>query len=559
MSEVPQSENLPKKKGAKKGKKPAAIDPKTVLKFQWTLHELPSSQHRAGLAGLALCVAFLKRNPERKGTCEIESIGEHALVLAVDRDGMQSLFDDIYNASLEEQEREKKLQKKLADGTKVDIEPKYPGTERVVVDPKTNAERKRKVFVYDQVIPRGALLDDWDAGRDGKKPWLKLWRDMVWTTLRGVPATREPFDARAEGRESKDGVEAWDELAMKPNVTVDLPSTYALGAQAKSAENVPFQDVARLRFLLHFWPFVAAIYVPVLLNRDLSRDFVGYALAIPDVADLGEFVTAWEHVARGRSCELSGYVPRDAVIDLAAEAGLDVVRRSNEVIASNQGASATRRWLNAVDVFHVEKEGNNVRLRGIGRVIPERKQDNEYARVRGGNYWSPLFRRQRISNVLDGKQWWSSFARLCATTPDEMTIRHSSFRHDCRLALTEVEVKEDVPEAEQTLEHLIFRRVQAYVLGKTERKYDLSWQKVQGNAAREKEYGERKEKVAREAFLAIRSRTGSDFVSYFTSTLCSVPQRASEGKYLEIARALMDSKSIEQVRSLTLLALSAVA
>ncbi|MEO7035989.1 MAG: type I-MYXAN CRISPR-associated protein Cmx8 [Polyangiaceae bacterium] len=559
MNEVPEREALPKRNAAQKGKKPATIDPKTVLKFRWDLQEMPSSQHRAGLAGLALCVAFLKRRPDRKGVCEIESIDEQALVLAADRDGMQSLFDDIYDASLEEQEREKKLQKKLADGTKVDIEPKRPAIERVFVDPKTKAEKKRKVFIYDQVIPRGALVDDWDAGHDGKKPWLKLWRDMVWTTLRGVPATREPFDARAEERKSKDGVEAWDELATRPNTTVDLPSTYALGAQAKSAENVPFQDVARLRFLLHFWPFVAAIYVPALLKRDLSRDFAGYALAIPDVADLGDFVRAWEQVARGRSGELSGYVPRDAVIDLAAEAGLDVVRRSNEVVASSQGASSTRPWLNAVDVFHVEKEGNNVRLRGIGRVVPERKQDDQYARVRRGNYWSPLFRRQRVSNVLDRKPWWSGFARLCATTPDEMTIRHNSFRRDCRLALTEVEVKDDVPETEQTLEHLIFRRVQAYVLGKTERKYDLSWQKVQGNAAREKEYGERKEKVAREAFLAIRSRTGADFVSYFTSTLCSVPQRASEGKYLEIARALMDSKSIEQVRSLTLLALSAVA
>jgi CRISPR-associated protein Cmx8 len=310
---------------------------------------------------------------------------------------------------------------------------------------------------------------------------------------------------------------------------------------------------------LHFWPFVAAVYVPFLLKRDLSRDSVGYALAIPDVALLADFVVAWEQVARGRDCAPAGYVPREAVIDLAAEAGLDVVRRTNAVVAAKQGASSARRWLSAVDIFHVEKEGNNVRLRGISRVVPQRRQDDEYARVRAASYWSPIFRRQRIVNVLADNPWWSGFAGLCSTTPDEMTIRHQSFQHDCRLALTEIEMKEDVPETEQTLEHLIFRRVQAYVLGKTERKYDLSWQKVQGNPAQQKEYGEKKEKVAREAFLAVRSRTGADFVSYFTSTLCSVPQHASEGKYLQIARALMDPKSVEQVRSLTLLALSAVA
>lgn len=539
-----------KKSVVKQSKKVGPVGLNAVLKLRWDLHELPSSQHRAGLAGLALCVRFLQRNHDCDGVCEIESMDERGLTLSVDRKGMQSLFDDVYDASLEETRSKAKW---------AGAEPKRVD-EVEVKDEKTAKVKIEKRFVYDRVVPAGALVRDWDAAAPGApKLWLKLWQDMVWSTLRGVPATREPFNARAEGRAIEDGGAAWGELATKPDSTVELPSTYALGAQAKSAENVAFADVARLRFLLHFWPVVAAIYIPAVLQRDGKREFVGYALAIPDVAVLTDFVGAWEQVARGRGCEPAGYVPRDAVIDLAAEAGLDVVRRTNELIVTKQGASSTRPWLSGVDIFHVEKEGNNVRLRGISRVVPQRKQDDEYARVRGASYWSPVFRRQRISNVLDGKPWWSGFARLCSTTPDVMTIRHDSFQHDCRLALTEVEMKEDVPETEQTLEHLIFRRVQAYVLGKTERKYDLSWQKAQGNPAREKDYREKREKVAREAFLAVRSRTGADFIAYFTSTLCSVPQHASEQKYLEVARALMDPKSVEQVRSLTLLALSAVA
>lgn len=558
MSKESIREGLSTKKKSTKRRTESA-NPTTILALHWDLHELPSSQHRAGLAGLALCVDFLKRKPERKGTCEIAHIDERGLTLTVDREGMQSLFDDVYDASLEEQERDKKLQKKKADGSKVDIEPKYPPTERTVFDPKTNKERTRRVFIYDQVIPRGALVDEWDEGRDGKKLWLKLWRDMVWTTLRGVPSTREPFEARAEGREIDDGRDTWTELATKPDSTVELPSTYALGAQAKSAENVAFADVARLRFLLHFWPVVAAIYVPAVLQRDGKREFVGYALAIPDVAVLIDFVGAWTRLARSRVCEPVGYVPRDAVVDLASEAGLDVVRRCNELVATMQGASATRPWLSGVDVFHVEKEGNNVRLRGVARVSPQRKQDDEYKRVRAAGYWSSLFRRQLISNVLDGKLWWSGFARLCSTASDEMTIRHKSFQHDCRLKFKEYEMKADDPETEHTVEQLIYRRVQAYVLGKTDRKYDLSWKKAQGNPTLETDYHEKREKVAREAFLAVRSRTGADFVAYFTSTLCSVPHRVNEETYLEIARALMDPKSVEQVRSLTLLALSAIA
>jgi CRISPR-associated protein Cmx8 len=538
--------------GKKKPVKKRQISPvrkDEVIRLHWNLHELPSSQHRAGLAGLAICVGFLRRNQDRRGICEIEGLDQHGLTLAVDRTGMQSLFDDIYDATVEETRSKSK----------------WPGAEAKRIDEvdlkdeKTGRTRTEKRYVYDRVVPAGLVVRDWDGGAPGApKLWLKLWQNVVWTTLRGVPATREPYNARAEARHTEDGGEAWEELAKTPNRSVALPSTYALGAQAKSAENVPFEDVARLRFLLHFWPFVVAIYVPAVLQRDGKRDFVGYALAMPDVAVLDDFVVAWEQVARARGCEPSGYVPRDAVIDLAAEAGLDVVRRSNELIAPKQGAVATRPWLSAVDIFHIEKEGNNVRMRGISRVVPQRKQDDEYARVRASNYWSPMFRRQRIGNVLAGKPWWSGFARLCSTTPAEMTIRHHSFQHDCKAALTEVEMKQDVAETDQALEHLIFRRVQAYVLGKTERKYDLSWGKAQGNASLENEYREKREKVGREAFLAVRSRTGSDFVSYFTSTICSVSQHASEKAFLEIARALTDPKEIERVRSLTLLALSAV-
>ncbi len=73
----------------------------------------------------------------------------------------------------------------------------------------------------------------------------------------------------------------------------------------------------------------------------------------------------------------------------------------------------------------------------------------------------------------------------------------------------------------------------------------------------EKDYNEKKDKIAREAFLAVRSRTGADFVTYFTGTLCSVSQRVGHEGYLELARALGDDREVERVRSLTLLALSA--
>jgi len=539
----------PKKKGRTRKSK-AAGDSTVPVQLTWTLHELPSSQHRAGLAGLALAVAFLERRADRAGVCRIHSMDDHGLTLEVDRAGMQSLFDDLYAATTEET-----LSKS-----------KWPGAEpkridEVEVHDETRGRAKtEKRFVYDRVMPSGLLVREWDASpAGGPRVWLKLWQDLVWSTLRGVPATREPFNARAQSRPSTDGAEAWDELTEGGEAAVALPSTYYLGAQAVSAEGVPFEDRARFRFLLNFWPLVAGIYVPAILRRDGKREFAGHAIAIADVASLEAFVDAWERSARGRGCEVAGYVPREAVVDLPQEAGLDQIRRTNDQLSARLGATATRPSIAAVDVFHVEKDGNSVRLRTVARIVPERLQDDEYARVRGGGYWSPVFRRQRIANVLERRPWHVGFARLCATTPQEMTIKHAPFQHDCRMAFTETEMKQDVPDDDQTLEHLVYKRVQAYVLGKLDRKYDLSWSKVQGKPGEEKDYRERKEKVAREAFLGVRSRTGADFIAYFTGTICSVPHFANEQKYLTVARALMDPDQAERVRSLTLLALSAVA
>jgi CRISPR-associated protein Cmx8 len=546
----------PHEPARKRTKSKVVTDPEAVLRLSWTLDELPSSQHKAGLAGLALYLRFLVRKPGLRGVCRLEAIDSNGLTVAVNRAGMQSLFDDVYDASLDEQAREKKLQKGKGDA-KTDMTPKRI-EEREVTDPRTMKTKIRQMFIYDQVVPRGAFIEDLDTGPDGKKLWLKLWRDLVWTTLRGVPATREPYEVRAENRPATDGLDIWDALSESPTKSVELPSTYAIGSQAKSAEDVPIRDAERLRFLLHFWPFVAPIYVPATLDRDGTRDFNGFAVAMPEVADLETFVDDWPTVARTRGNEATGYRPRDAVIDVAGEAGLDVFRRCLGIVSLRQGLARTGGSLAAVDVFHLERDGNNVRLRSVARVDPERRMVDEYTRVRG-NYWSPVFRRQRIGNVLAGKPWWSGFARVCALTPEGLTMGNDHFQRDCRIAMTEVEMRQDASDSDQTLEHLIYRRIQAYVLGKTERKFDLSWAGVQGNPAKEKEYREKKEKVGREAFLAVRSRTGADFVAYFTSTICSIPHHASEEKYLQVARSLMDPTEVERVRSLTLLALSAVA
>ncbi len=531
---------------AAKTSQPAATGAVTL---RWNLHELPSSQHKAGLAGLALWLRFLKR-VQVGGVCELVAVDDSSLEMRVDRDGMQSLFDLVYRADSEERALDKKWQKKLADGTKVDVEPRRVES-RTETDKKGNT-REKPVYIYPQTVPHGGLVADWDEGPD--KRWLKLWRDFVWSVLRGVPATREPYDARAENRPVEDGRDAWDELVYEPNEAGDLPSTYYLGAQAKSAEYVSFRDINRSRFLLHFWPFAVPIYVPVSIDRKGDTDFAGFALVVPDVMDLAGFVDNWENLMRGRGHEVAGYRPREAVIDVAAEAGLDVSARVFDLIGTGQ--AETPPWMGAVDVFHLEKDGNNVRLRGAARVVVRRDYAREYRNARQA-YWSPVFRRQVILNILEGRSRWHGFGRLCSTLPRESTIENYRFQHDCREAFKEEPaMSESESEAPASLEVLIYRIVRSYVGGRLGSKYDLKWS-GDSSESEKSEYNNRKDKIARAAFLAVRSRTGADFVAYFTGTLCSVSQRLGQQGFLTVAAGLRDDVEIEHIRTLTLLALSA--
>jgi len=68
-------------------------------------------------------------------------------------------------------------------------------------------------------------------------------------------------------------------------------------------------------------------------------------------------------------------------------------------------------------------------------------------------------------------------------------------------------------------------------------------------------YYDLRRKLARDAFFAVRSRTGEDFVDYFASTLCSVSQNLREEHFALLAHELHHNR--EEVRTLTMLALSA--
>jgi CRISPR-associated protein Cmx8 len=539
-----------------------------VLELHYQLAELPTSQHRAGLAGLVLMVDWLKQQPSLKGICEIDR-SAHGATLRINQQGLEELFNEVYDASCEEQERAQVLKNSR---TKAVIPPLREET-RQTLDPKTGKTKEKTVYIYESVIPKGGFLLKNDPTGDGRKGgWIKLWRDVIWTIFRGVPATRAPFDARANKEATTDTADAWQELVQPKEYTVQLPSTYFIGAQANNAENVPFKDRARFQFLLHFWPYAAQIYVPAVINNEGDREFTGYALAIPDVADLELFCEEFPPLLRNRGKDMSGYRPRDSVVDLAIEGALDTFRRLSERLRLQAGGSSINDLMLGVDVVHVEKQGNNIRLLSSVRLDPETRMIDEYARFRD-SLWNPIFRRQRLLNLVNQRDWHTGFDSLMSKLPYEQTIGNSYFRRDAResfpnevKSMTEkINSSPELPERDDANDPnppeglsdqaLIYRAVANYLRYKLDSKYKLAWKNVQGNPKAESDYREMKAKLAREAFLAIRSRTGQDFVEYFASTLCSVSQSMNEQRFIALTQALVNDT--ENIRTLTMLALAA--
>lgn len=85
-----------------------------------------------------------------------------------------------------------------------------------------------------------------------------------------------------------------------------------------------------------------------------------------------------------------------------------------------------------------------------------------------------------------------------------------------------------------------------------------TWDDFKNTGFKDKDYRDAVNKVCMDAFYQIRSRKDHrEFVNYWTSSICSVPQFIHDNEFADVADLLLDSEGWEDVQSLALLALSA--
>ena len=522
-----------------------------VLTLEYKLAELPSAQHRAGLAGLVMMVKWLKKFGEHPGICELNSRTETGVILKIDRPGLEGLFGELYAGTKGKLKSKKPFKGKEPDDTET----------REITDPKTGKTKTETYYIYSNVIPKARLIADLDPSGDGEDGlWVKLWRDMLWSILRGVPTTRKPFEDSADGKPIAEVQKVWNYLTKPEGKDiVDLPSTYFLGAQATNAENVPFQDRAKYQFLLHFWPYAAQVYEPVVRGNDDKLKSIGYVLVIPDVAHLETFCEDFEYAMKQeRTSECfgdNGYRPREGVVNLALAGGLEMLRVLRKRLEELERGKSISDLVLGVEVVHAEKQGNSIKILETARITPKEDQIGEYARVKNA-YRDSVFLEQRLRNVLAEHPWYFGFARLCAIRPYKESFGSVTFRRDARVAFSaEVEEMTTKHEDDLSVEKLIYEMVNTYFIKKVEDKYGLKWN-VMKNDADKNQFYDAKEKIAKDVFYGCRSKTGEDFIKYFVLTFCSVNQSywLKFGSYEKLAKLLYEDT--EKARALTLLAIS---
>lgn len=312
---------------------------------------------------------------------------------------------------------------------------------------------------------------------------------------------------------------------------------------------------------------------------DGKPEDAGYVIVIPEPADLMEFVEDIRELLRSLDTEVSGYRPRSALIDLPEEGGLEYLYHLTRARVEKKEIKYS---LTAVEIYHLERQGNNIRTLASERIIPDKNILRNYEALQKQFPMNPLYKSIRLKNLLSVKTWYagmdslfnqypfSFFVQLAGKTPTNIQF----FGRDVKRKFKDIEnniralnrgntMSEEIFKDQMALS--VYRLIREYVHRRSEEKSGKKYDDFKKNKNDKDyviyptDYREACEKVCSDAFLAMRGRRDKAFIEYFTCTIFSVPQDLPQDKkrdnYLTVSRALITDW--ETVKALAMLALSA--
>ena len=539
----------------------------------WSLPDLPTSLHKAGLAGL-LC--YVKRMPKFAAQAAVpilESATPLELRIRFTEESLRALMDSVYAG--EKHLVESKTKWKNGNLKKERSEPSRLGDDEPPV----------KVWVYEIDRPKAELMVHWRHGNP-EDQWVVLWREAVRGVLRESRAA-EIYTRTTKGesptKKSKDLNRLWKDMVSaasgRRSNSVAVPVSMYIGAEDKNSEQVDFKGEVQHNLLLHFWPFVSPIFVPRALRREHDQwriDTRGYIFAVAEVGSVTEFSEMIDSYWRRKASSGDGR-PRECEIYVPVEGGMAFLY---SLMMNRLQSMADGDFFDAVpqvDLYHLQKRRYGVRILVSDSIRVSAGTLRRYERVADSRRGA-LFRRLLMRNLLDGLPWHARAEALFAQYPVELFVcseKSPGFARSFGQAARELFTRERSNMNDRlNLAGKVFDIVGEFVTSRAEKRSRINRDQLpktdDGRTdwtspdERFREYLEAREKVATDAFLAIRGRNADEFVEYFVGSICAVPQfmgakgiRPKEG-FMEIAQALHDSEERRmEMKNLTMLALSA--
>ncbi|MDE0219873.1 MAG: type I-MYXAN CRISPR-associated protein Cmx8 [Spirochaetaceae bacterium] len=539
----------------------------------WSLPDLPTAFHKAGLAGLLCYVRTMPKFAPGAALPSIECATPLELRIRFTQATLQTLMDSVY----------------AGETHLVESSRKWPnGTLKAErsTRPRRGHDRPTRTWVYEVIRPKADLMVHWRGG-DTEDRWVALWREALRGVLRdskkaeiyakttkGHSPTEESGDLKGLWRGFVSGAKRGRRVAPT------IPKSMLIGAEGQNAERVAFKGEVRHNLLLHFWPFVTPVFVPRALRRTQGQWKIdttnGYVLAVAEVGDLIEFSKLIDSYWRRRPpSDDERRRPRDCEIDVAVEGGMAFLRSLAEYRLASMDDGDFFDTVPQVDLYHLEKRGNNVRTHLTDSIRLTAGAMRRYERVAQSRR-NTLFRRLLMRNTLDGRSWYACAAETLFTCyPVELFVHSGKsppFARNFGLAVREQFKGESTTMNDSlNLAGKVFDIVGQFVANRAERRSGVTREQLQAEngttnwaSVDAQNYLGAREKVATDAFLAIRGRNAEEFVDYFVGSICAVPQfmgaqgvSPKEG-FIEVSRALHESEERRtEMRNLTMLALSA--
>jgi hypothetical protein len=296
------------------------------VRITYDLYDLPTAQHKAGLSGLLLQIRSMSNRNADLPVPIVEwdnEFPETRVTLEFTAETVQSLFDDLYDATLDEGPIREKPFTKGKGNDKKEVPP-LRRQSYIKTDKKGN-EKTVEGYVYLELAPSLATLTHY-LPKEGE--WVKLWRDLIWqiiregkkkapyikraakkTELQDAAAADESGDSESDNSDDDDKETSrgdgstWDDLIKfaKKGASAQgkLSGALLLGAMEKNAESLTLQGRIDQNLLLHFWPLSVMVFVPLFLDSD-GETHIGrrskkdsdphFCLAVPEVSNLTQFV-----------------------------------------------------------------------------------------------------------------------------------------------------------------------------------------------------------------------------------------------------------------------------